>query len=133
MSELYSFSKTTRFFRKPLYQPRLNTVKALSFVNGKFKPDDTKIFFIGMGGMRKAKKDNVLKLNVISVPGQYRIHFFLDLSIFFFCFKISELFSSNNIILVFGIYILSFISLILLFTSSIKLSYSDSLFVPFVV
>ena len=59
-SELYSFFKMTRFFRKPLYQPRLNNVKALSFVNGKFKLDDN--FF-------------------------------------------SELFSSNNIILVFGIYI----------------------------
>ena len=132
-SELYSFSKATRFFRKPLYQPSHNAVPVIPFVNGKFKPNDTKTFFIGMGGMRKAKKDNVLKLNGISGPGQYRIQFFLDLSIFFFCFKISELFSSNNIILVFGTYILSFISLFLLFTSSLNLSYSDSLSVSFVV
>jgi len=74
-------------------------------VNGKFKPYDTKIFSIGMGSMCKAKKDNVLKPN--GIPGP--------------------------IILVFGIYILSFISLILLFTSSLNLSYSDSLSVPFVV
>ena len=44
MSELYSFSKATRFFRKPLYQPNPNTVPAISFVNGKFKPDDN--FFL---------------------------------------------------------------------------------------
>ena len=74
-------------------------------MNGKFKPDDTKIFFIGMGSMRKAIKDNVLKPNGITGP----------------------------IILAFGIYILSFISLIILFTSSLNLSYSDSLSVPFVV
>ena len=42
-------------------------------MNCKFKPDDTKIFFIGMGGMVKAKKDNVLKPNDIPAPGQYRI------------------------------------------------------------
>ena len=69
MSELYSFSKATRFFRKPLYQPSPNAVPVIPFVNGKFKPNDTKTFFIGMGGMRKAKKDNVLKLNGISGPG----------------------------------------------------------------
>ena len=63
------------------YQPNPNTVKTTSFVNGKFKPDDTKIFFIGMGSMCKAIKDNVLKPNGITGPGQYRIqlHFFLDL------------------------------------------------------
>ena len=60
MSELYSFSKATRFFRKPLYQSSPNAVPLILFVNGKFKLDDN--FF-------------------------------------------SELFSSNNIILVFGIYI----------------------------
>ena len=77
----------------------------IPFENGKFQPNDIKTFFIDIGGMCKAKKDNVLKLNGISGSGQYRIHFFLDLSIFFFCFKISELFSSYNIILAFGIYI----------------------------
>ena len=76
-SELYSFSKATRFFHKPLYQPSPNSVLVIPFVNGKFKPNDTKTFFIGMGGMCKAKKDNVLKLSGISGPGQYRIHFFL--------------------------------------------------------
>ena len=55
-----------------------NAVPLIPFVNGKFKPNDTKTFFIGMGGMCKAKKDNVLKLNGISGPGQYRIHFFLS-------------------------------------------------------
>ena len=55
--------------------------------------------------MRKAIKDNILKPNSITGP----------------------------IILAFGLYILSFISLILLFTSSLNLSYSDSLSVPFVV
>ena len=44
MSELYSFSKATRFFRKPLYQPSPNDVPVISFVNGKFKRDDTKTF-----------------------------------------------------------------------------------------
>ena len=51
MSELYSFSKVTRFFRKPLYQPSPDTVPVIPLVNGKFKPDDTKTFFIGMGDM----------------------------------------------------------------------------------
>ena len=41
----------------------------IPFMNGKFKPNDTKTLFIGMGGMRKAKKDNVLKLNGITGPG----------------------------------------------------------------
>ena len=60
MSELYSFSKATQFFRKPLSQSSPYAVPVIPFVNGKFKLDDN--FF-------------------------------------------SELFSSNNIILVFGIYI----------------------------
>ena len=68
-------------------------------MNGKFKPDDTKIFFIGVGSMCKAIKDNILKPNGRPDP----------------------------IIIAFGIYILSFISLTLLFTSSLNLSYSDSL------
>ena len=55
--------------------------------------------------MCKAIKDNVLKPN--GTPG--------------------------HIIIAFGLYILSFISLILLFTSSRNLSYSDSLSVHFVV
>ena len=44
-----------------------------------FFPKNTKIFSIGMGGMVKAKKDNVLKPNDIPAPGQFRIqfHFFL--------------------------------------------------------
>ena len=50
-------------------------------MNGKFKPDDIKTFFIGMGGMCKSKKDNALKPNGIPGLGQYRIQFqfFLDL------------------------------------------------------
>ena len=69
-----------RFFNKPLYQPSSNSVSVIPFENGKFKPDDTKIFFIGMVGMGKSKKDNVLKPNGISGPGQYIIqfHFFLE-------------------------------------------------------
>ena len=62
-----------RFFSKPLYQPNSNAVSVIPFENGKFKPDDTKTFFIGMVGMVKSKKDNVLKQNGISGPGQYRI------------------------------------------------------------
>ena len=42
-------------------------------MSGKFKPDDTKIFFIGMGSICKAKKDNVLKPNGIPGLGQYII------------------------------------------------------------
>ena len=63
-----------------LCQPSSNAVSVILFENGKFKPDDTKKFFIGMVGMGKAKKDNVLKPNDIPAPGQYRIqfHFFLD-------------------------------------------------------
>ena len=81
ISELYSFSKANLFFRKPLYQPSPNAVSVISFMNGKFKPDDTKTFFTGMGGICKAKKNNVLKSNGIPGPGQYRIqfHFFIDL------------------------------------------------------
>ena len=80
MSELYSFSKATRFFSKLLYQPSPNAVPVIPFENGKFKPDDTKKFSIGMGGMGKAKKDNLLKPNGIPAPGQFRIqfHFFLE-------------------------------------------------------
>ena len=37
MSELYSFSKVTRFFRKPLYQPSPNADPAIPFMNAKFK------------------------------------------------------------------------------------------------
>ena len=44
MSELYSFSKATRFFSKPLYQLSPNAVPVIPFVNGKFKPDDN--FFL---------------------------------------------------------------------------------------
>ena len=64
-----------------LCQPSSNAVPVIPFENGKFKSDDTKKFSIGMGCMGKAKKDNVLKLNSIPAPGQYRIqfHFFLDL------------------------------------------------------
>ena len=63
-----------------LCQPSSNAVPVILFENGKFKPDDTKKFFIGTVGMVKAKKDNVLNPNGISAPGQYRIqfHFFLD-------------------------------------------------------
>ena len=62
-----------------LCQPSSNAVSVIPFENGKFKPDDTKIFSIGMVGMGKAKKDNVLKQNGILAPGQFRIqfHFFL--------------------------------------------------------
>ena len=71
----------TRFFRKPLYQPSPNADPAIPFMNAKFKSDDTKKFFIGMDGMCKAKKDNVLNSNDIPGFGRYRIqfHFFLDL------------------------------------------------------
>ena len=44
-----------------LCQPSSNAVPVIPFENGKFKPDDTKIFSIGMDDMCKAKKDNVLK------------------------------------------------------------------------
>ena len=59
--------------------PSSNAVPIIPFENVKFKPDDTKIFSIGMVGMGKAKKDNLLKSNGIPAPGQYRIqfHFFL--------------------------------------------------------
>ena len=62
-----------------LCQPSSNAVPVIPFENGKFKSDDTKKFFIGMVGMGKAKKDNVLKQNGILAPGQFRIqfHFFL--------------------------------------------------------
>ncbi len=63
-----------------LCQPSSNAVPIIPFENGKFKSDDTNKFSIGMGGMGKSKKDNVLKPNGIPAPGQYRIqfHFFLD-------------------------------------------------------
>ena len=48
-----------------LCQPSPNVVSVIPFENDKFKPDDTKIFSIGMVGMGKAKKDNVLKPNGI--------------------------------------------------------------------
>ena len=65
MSELFSFSKTTRFFSKPLYQTSSNAVVVIP---------------IDMVGMVKYKKDNVLKPNDIPAPRLYRIqfHFFLD-------------------------------------------------------
>ena len=56
-----------------LCQPSSNAVPVIPFENGKFKPDDTKKFSIGMVGMGKSKKDNVLKPNDIPAPGQYRI------------------------------------------------------------
>ena len=63
-----------------LCQPSSNAVPIIPFENGKFKSDDTKKFFIGMVGMVKAKKDNVLKPNDIPAPGQYikEFHFFLE-------------------------------------------------------
>ena len=48
-----------------LCQPSSNAVPVIPFENGKFKSDDTNKFSIGMGGMGKAKKDNVLKPNDI--------------------------------------------------------------------
>ena len=60
--------------------PSSNAVPVIPFENGKFKPDDTKIFSIGMIDMGKSKKDNVLNPNGIPAPGQYikEFHFFLD-------------------------------------------------------
>ena len=74
-------NKATRFFRKPLYQSSPYAVPVIPFENDKFKPDHTKVFSIGMVGMVKSKKDNVLKPNGLPAPGQYRIqfHFFLEL------------------------------------------------------
>ena len=62
-----------------LCQPSSNAVPVIPFENGKFKSDNTKKFFIGMVGMGKAKKDNVLKQIGILASGQFRIqfHFFL--------------------------------------------------------
>ena len=37
--------------------PSSNAVPVIPFENGKFKPDDTKTFFTGMGGICKAKKN----------------------------------------------------------------------------
>ena len=48
-----------------LCQPSSNAVPVIPFENGKFKSDDTNKFSIGMGGMGKSKKDNVLKPNGI--------------------------------------------------------------------
>ena len=48
-----------------LCQPSSNAVPLILFENCKFKHDDTKIFSIGMVGMGKSKKDNLLKPNVI--------------------------------------------------------------------
>ena len=58
-----------------LCQPSSYAVPVIPFENDKFKPDDTKTFSIGIGGMVKSKKDNALKPNGISGPGQYRIQF----------------------------------------------------------
>ena len=52
-----------------LCQPSSNAVSVIPFENGKFKPDNTKAFSIGMVGMCKDKKDNVLKSNDIPGPG----------------------------------------------------------------
>ena len=51
-----------------LCQPSSNAVPVIPFENGKFKPDDTKIFYIDMGEIGKAKKDKVLKSNGIPAP-----------------------------------------------------------------
>ena len=75
----YSFSKATRFFSKPLYQPSPNAIPVIPFEDGKFKPDDAKSFFRGKGGMVKARKDNVLKGNGIPGPGQYKIKGFAEI------------------------------------------------------
>ena len=75
----YSFSKAARFYSKPLYQPSPNAIPVIPFEDGKFKPDDVKTFSKGMGGMGKAKKDNVLKENGIPGPGQYRIKGFAEI------------------------------------------------------
>ena len=48
-----------------LCQPSSNAVPVIPFENGKFKSDDTKKFSVGVGGMGKDKKDNVLKPNGI--------------------------------------------------------------------
>ena len=63
-----------------LCQQSSNAVPVIPFENGKFKSDDTNTFSIGMGGMVKTKKDNVLNPNGIPAPGQYikEFHFFLD-------------------------------------------------------
>lgn len=62
-----------------LCQPSSNAVPVIPFENGKFKPDDTNKFSVGVGGMGKSKKDNVLKQIGILASGQFRIqfHFFL--------------------------------------------------------
>ena len=75
----YSFSKATRFYSKPLYQPSPNAIPVIPFEDGKFKPDDVKTFSKGMGGMGKAKKDNELKENGMPGPGQYRIKGFAEI------------------------------------------------------
>ena len=48
-----------------LCQPSSNAVSVIPFENGKFESDDTNKFSIGMVGMGKSKKDNVLKPNGI--------------------------------------------------------------------
>ena len=80
MSELYSFSKATRFFSKPLCQPSPNVVPVIPFENGKFKPMIQKHFLQVWVICSKSKKDNILKSNGISGPGLNRIqfHFFFD-------------------------------------------------------
>ena len=75
----YSFSKATRFFSKPLYQPSPNAVPVMPFKDGIFKPDDVKSFFNGTGGLYKAKKDNELRGNGIPGPGQYKIKGFAEI------------------------------------------------------
>ena len=75
----YSFSKATRFYSKPLYQPSPNAVPVMPFKDGKFKPDDVKSFFNGKEGLYRAKKDNVLKENGIPGPGQYKIKGFAEI------------------------------------------------------
>ena len=68
MSELYSFSKATQFFRKPLYQSSPNAVPLIPFVNGKFKLDDN--FF-----------QNCFHL---TTPHLFLVYLFKNIKLFFF-------------------------------------------------
>ena len=75
----YSFNKAKRFYDKPLYQPSPNAIPIMPFQDGKFKPDDVKLFSEAQGYMGKAKKNNFLKGNGIPGPGQYRIKGFAEI------------------------------------------------------
>jgi hypothetical protein len=55
-----------------LCQPSSNAVPVIPFENGKFKPDDTKTFSIGMDDMCKAIKVNILKPN--GIPDLWTIY-----------------------------------------------------------